>query len=94
MSHDLISSINVVPYNTAYTYWHTSLGASSTIDYFALPERLCSFVLSNEVLDLEPNFSDHFPVMLTFKQQFANDFVGIRAITAKVDSNPCVHAEC
>ena len=92
-SHDLVPSINVVPYTTVYTYWHTSLGACSTIDYFALPERLCSFVQSNEVLELEPNFSDHFPVMLTFNQQFAKEFVGTNTVIEMVDCNSCAHAE-
>ena len=79
VSHDLVPSINVVPYTTAY------IGIRALVRVAQLTTSPCLndcvvFVLSNEVLDLEPNFTDHLPVMLTFNQQFAKDFVGTNAV--------------
>ncbi len=47
LSHGMVSSILTYPYKTAYTYWNTSLGACSTIDYFAFPQKVVGFVQQN-----------------------------------------------
>ena len=75
VSHGMVSSIGTSPYRTAYTYCNTSLGGCSTIDYFAFPQNVAGLVQQNEVLDVEPNFSDHYPVMLTLSHEFVSDYM-------------------
>ena len=65
-SFDLIECSRVCTPSTAdYTFYSLGQGHRTWIDWFLLSSSLRNCILGLEILDIEPNLSDHLPIVLT-----------------------------
>ena len=61
---DLIECSHICTPSSDYTYHRIGLGQRTWIDYFFVSRHLVDSVIKLDIIDLEPNNSDHLPVTL------------------------------
>ena len=72
---NLIKCSSVVAPSLDYTFHVVSTGHRSMIDWWLVSNVLRSSVVTMEILDYEPNLSDHLPLLMDLK--FDNYFMDV-----------------
>ena len=90
--HCLELVYDIVPYKASSTFC-SSTGASSKIDFVAIHSSLHGDIEANDILDIEPNFSDHLPVAMSLSLKLNNNnplppvITSQRAVNCNGDAN-------
>ena len=77
----LINCYTVTTPSIDYTFHNISMGQTSLIDWFLISDSLQSSVVALNILDDEPNSSDHLPVVLDLQ---INPLILISTIILKI----------
>ena len=71
--NDLIEWFNVVSPSIDYTFHAVTSGHRSLIDWFMISSSLGPSLDAMDILDLEPNLSDHLPLVLELDFKIIDD---------------------